>query len=97
MTEREFVKYVAKKANYSVPIVKELERVAKETLMDLLGAGESVEFQNLGKFIVKKRKGHIARNPTTGEECFIKPHFIVKFEASETLKAMVKDEGYNLR
>lgn len=56
-----------------------------ETVMDYLGDGEIVRFQNFGRFEIRDVKGRIGRNPMTGEKCMIPEYKKVKFTASETL------------
>lgn len=62
-----------------------------ETVMDYLGEGETVRFQNFGRFELKDVKERVARNPKTGESCIVPEYRRVKFSPSETLAYRIEN------
>lgn len=56
-----------------------------ETVMNYLGEGEIVKFQNFGRFEMRTAKERVGRNPKTGQSYIVPEHQKVKFTASETL------------
>ena len=47
--------------------------------------GEKVVISGFGTFFVKRREGHVARNPQTKERVMVPPHRVVMFRPSEYL------------
>lgn len=52
-----------------------------------------VSFHGYGKFLTKKRKGHRARNPHTGEEVQIKDHETFVFEPSRSYRRKLRESN----
>mgnify|MGYP002521574132 CR=1 FL=1 len=58
-------------------------RQVKKSLED----GNAIELRGFGTFELRLRKGREnARNPKTGEEVSVKPHYIAAFRAGQELK-----------
>ena len=56
-----------------------------------LANGDEVKFSGLGSFRVRKKKARPGRNPKTGVDTTISSRNVVLFQASQKLKAKLKD------
>lgn len=59
----------------------------KRTLM----AGEPVEINGFGKFVIRQKKERMGRNPRTKEEAVITARRVVSFKPSKILRNMVNN------
>ena len=58
-----------------------------KSLKESLEKGNIIELRGFGTFEPRLRKGREkARNPKTGEEVFVKPHYVAAFRAGRELK-----------
>ncbi|MEA3369103.1 MAG: HU family DNA-binding protein [Candidatus Ratteibacteria bacterium] len=55
-----------------------------------LSKNRHIELRNWGIFKVKKRKGHLARNPKTGEKFPVPSHRVVVFKPGKKMKEMIE-------
>ena len=108
MTKQELISAVARKTTqYKIMYTKrEVEEILDPILASILEAlqnGESVSFKHFGKFSVKTRPAHWARNPKTSERCWAPEKRSVEFTLSpsvdlakikepETLCELLSDE-----
>jgi len=54
---------------------------------EVLEKGNTIELRGFGTFEVRLRKGRsVARNPKTGQQCSVEPHYVAAFRAGQILK-----------
>ena len=58
-----------------------------EILKDDLTGGEKVKISGFGNFVVRFKHARPGRNPQTGEEITIEARHVLRFRASQVLKA----------
>jgi nucleoid DNA-binding protein len=92
MVKYDLARAVQEKAELSLKeatkAVEQVISILKETLAD----GEAVKLSGFGTFLVRKRAERRGRNLATGQEIPVEARWVVKFEPSEQLKAMVNNE-----
>ena len=75
-------------------VTQELAKVTVESLFRKIGQNlaknRHIELRNWGIFKVKQRKGHLARNPKTGEKFPIPSHRVVVFKPGKKMKEMIE-------
>ncbi len=75
-------------------ITQEATKMTVEALFmqisENLAKNRHIELRNWGIFKVKKRKGHLARNPKTGEKFPIPSHRVVVFKPGKKMKEMIE-------
>ncbi len=63
-----------------------------DEIADALAKGERVEIRNFGNFTVRTRKGHIGRNPKTGEPVKVPDKKTPHFKAGRGLQKRVNHD-----
>jgi integration host factor subunit alpha len=58
-----------------------------DILKDSLASGEKVKISGFGNFVVRYKHARPGRNPQTGEEITIDARHVLRFRASQVLKA----------
>ena len=58
-----------------------------DILKDDLASGEKVKISGFGNFVVRFKHARPGRNPQTGEEITIEARHVLRFRASQVLKA----------
>ena len=86
MNQKELVKEVAKRANVSQKITREVLDSILEVITEALSKGEKVEIRGFGSFFMKERKGRMASNPKTNEPLKLPPMLVPYFKAGKELK-----------
>lgn len=91
---------MVRKRDLIIEIAKETgvtQEVARTTVDSLfrrisqnLAKNRHIELRNWGIFKVKKRKGHLARNPKTGEKFPVPSHRVVVFKPGKKMKEMIE-------
>jgi len=91
---------MVRKRDLIVEIARETgvtQEVAKATVESLfrrisqnLSKNRHIELRNWGIFRTKKRKGHLARNPKTGEKFPVPSHRVVVFKPGKKMKEMIE-------
>lgn len=66
ISKKEFADRIAEKRGITKKAAYQEVDVFIETVMDYLGEGEIVKFQNFGRFEMKIAKERVGRNPKTG-------------------------------
>jgi nucleoid DNA-binding protein len=64
---------------------------AWQVIAESLEQGESVQFENFGRFAVRHRAARHGRNPKSGEEVVIPPKAVVAFEPSPALQRRLSE------
>lgn len=62
-----------------------------EILKDSLAAGEKVKISGFGNFVVRYKHARPGRNPQTGQEITIDARHVLRFRASQVLKASLNE------
>jgi integration host factor subunit alpha len=62
-----------------------------EILKDSLAVGEKVKISGFGNFMVRFKHARPGRNPQTGQEITIDARHVLRFRASQVLKASLND------
>ena len=89
--KKEFADKIAENRGIKKKAAYQLVDTFIETVMSYLGEGETVKFQNFGKFEMKTAKERVVRNPKTGQSCIVPEHQKVKFKASEILADRIQE------
>lgn len=91
MTKSEFNKNLASKLGVSIKRAGEITDGFLETITEGLVTDDKVAFIGFGTFEKKLRKGHLGRNPKTGQEIEIPEHNVVKFKVGSKLAESVNE------
>ena len=91
MTKSEFNKVLANKLGVSIKRAGEITEGFLETITEGLVTEDKVAFIGFGTFEKKLRKGHLGRNPKTGEEIEVPEHNVVKFKVGSKLAESVNE------
>ena len=63
-----------------------------EILKDNLSSGKKVKISGFGNFVVRFKHARPGRNPQTGEEITIDARHVLRFRASQVLKAALNSD-----
>ena len=92
LTKAQIVEELFAKAGFtktqSAQIIDTLFELIKQSLED----GEDVLISGFGKFSVKEKQAHVARNPQTGMPIMLPPRKVVAFKCSGVLRAKINGE-----
>ena len=91
MTKSEFNKNLASKLGVSIKRAGEITEGFLEAITEGLVIDDKVAFIGFGTFEKKLRKGHLGRNPKSGEEIEIPAHNVVKFKVGSKLAESVNE------
>ena len=94
MIKYDLARAVQEKAGLSLAEATDAVELVIAMLKETLAEGETVKFSGFGTFLVKKRGERKGRNLTTGEEIHVNSKWVVKFEPSEQVKAMVDADNF---
>ena len=64
-----------------------------DLLKDRLATGEKVKISGFGNFVVRFKHERPGRNPQTGEEITIDARHVLRFRASQVMKAALNGEA----
>jgi integration host factor subunit alpha len=93
MVKHDLAKEIHEKAALSLTEATQALEQVLTILKETLAEGETVKLSGFGTFLVKKRAERKGRNLTTGEAIPVQAKWVVKFEPSVQLKAMVNEKG----
>jgi integration host factor subunit alpha len=68
---------------------KLVDAILEEIIIALLD-GEDVALHRFGKFVASESKPRLGRNPQTGEKAAVAAKMVLRFRASDTLRAIVE-------
>ena len=91
MTKQELVEKIADNAGVTQKQAYLVLDAAIDAIVDSVAAGEQVKLTGFGIFEVKKREGHIGRNPKTLEVINIAPSAVPVFRPGKPFKRKVAD------
>ena len=87
VTKYDLVEKVYQKTNWEKRIVQDVVEQLLDELKDALKEGNTIELRGFGTFEPRLRKGRSkARNPKTGEQLSVAPHFVAAFRPGQELK-----------
>ena len=87
ITKYELVEAVYQNTKYEKYVVQDIVENFLGQLKDSLKDGNTIELRTFGTFEPRLRKGRSkARNPKTGEQLSVPPHYVVAFRSGQELK-----------
>ncbi|HIW36579.1 MAG TPA: HU family DNA-binding protein [Candidatus Treponema faecavium] len=87
VTKYDLVEAVYQTTQYEKKAVQDIFEALFEQMKKCLTAGSTIELRGFGTFEPRLRKGRQkARNPKTGEQLSIAPHYVAAFRAGQELK-----------
>jgi len=87
VTKYDLVESVYQNTNCEKRIVQDVVEQLLEELKEALKAGNTIELRGFGTFEPRLRKGRSrARNPKTGEQLSVAPHYVAAFRSGQELK-----------
>ncbi len=90
VTKYDLVDGIRQETGYEKRIVQEVFESALEQLKFALKDGATIELRGFGTFELRLRKERKkARNPKTGDNLSVPPHYIVAFRSGQELKKAV--------
>ena len=92
MTKPEFIGKVAEAAGCTKKIANEVATAIFNVINEQLVAGEAITWPQFGTFKTVLREQREVRNLITKQMMTLPAHRVVKFKASEMLKASVKGQ-----
>ncbi len=96
VTKYDLVESVYQKTNCEKKIVQEVVECLLNELKDSLKDGSTIELRGFGTFEPRLRRGRSkARNPKTGEQLSVAPHFVAAFRSGQELKKALWDLPVN--
>ena len=93
MNSKEFIQKLSKQTDTTAADTKKLVVSLFEELGKAFEEGESVQFNNLGTFEVKKRLEKLMTNPGTKQTMLVPPKLILSFRPSQTMKSKYNKKG----
>ena len=87
VTKYDLVESVYQNTKCEKRVVQEVIENLLVELKDALKDGATIELRGFGTFEPRLRKGRSrARNPKTGEQLSVKPHYVAAFRSGQDLK-----------
>ena len=92
VTKFDLLEAVYQRTKYERKTVQEVMENLLSELKDNLKEGATIELRGFGTFMPRLRKGRTrARNPRTGEQLSVAPHYVTVFRAGQELKNALRD------
>ena len=87
VTKSDLVEAVYQNSEYEKKCIQDVLEHLLGQLKDSLKDGKVIELRGFGTFEPRLRKGRSkARNPKTGEQLAVAPHYVVAFRSGQELK-----------
>lgn len=87
ITKFDLVEAVYDKVDCEKKIVQSVVESLLDQIKGSLKSGSTIELRGFGTFELRLRKGREkARNPKTGEQLSVEPHYVAAFRAGQELK-----------
>ena len=99
ITKYDLVEAVYQNTKCEKRVVQDVVESPLSQLKESLKEGDTIELRGFGTFEPRLRKGRVkARNPKTGEQLSVAPHYVAAFRSGQELKKAlwslpVKDGG----
>ncbi|MCR5288503.1 MAG: integration host factor subunit beta [Treponema sp.] len=92
VTKYDLVEAVYQNTNNEKRVVQDVLESLLIQLKESLKDGATIELRGFGTFEPRLRKGRSrARNPKTGEQLSVKPHYVAAFRSGQDLKKALWD------
>lgn len=92
VTKYDLVEAVYHNTKYEKCVVQDVIENLLTELKDALKEGSTIELRGFGTFEPRLRKGRSrARNPKTGEQLSVAPHYVAAFRSGQDLKKALWD------
>jgi len=89
MTKADIISEVAKNTGFTkLEVENQLDSILN-TIKISLSKGDRIDIRGFGSFIIKKRDGRIAINPSTKEKIKLDKRYVPYFKVSKILKEYV--------
>lgn len=87
VTKYDLVESVYQNTNCEKKLIQDIVEQLFEELKSALKSGKTIELRGFGTFEPRLRKGRSkARNPKTGEQLSVAPHYVAAFRSGQELK-----------
>lgn len=87
VTKYDLVESVYQNTNCEKRLIQDIVEQLFEELKSALKSGKTIELRGFGTFEPRLRKGRSkARNPKTGEQLTVAPHYVAAFRSGQELK-----------
>ena len=87
VTKFDLVESVSLKTKYEKKTIQNVLETLLENIKTSLKDGATIELRGFGTFEPRLRKGRSrARNPKTGEQLSVAPHYVAAFRSGQELK-----------
>mgnify|MGYP004471881685 FL=1 len=92
VTKNVLVEAIYQNTDYEKNVVQNIVECFLSQLKQSLSKGATIELRGFGTFEPRLRKGRsCARNPKTGEQLSVKPHYVAAFRSGQELKKTLWD------
>lgn len=88
-TKRDVCENIAKKAERTHIVVKEIIQMFLDEIIAELSEGRRIELRDFGVFETRTRAARKARNPRTGEVAYVPKKDVVTFKVGKLMKERV--------
>ncbi|HBG36077.1 MAG: integration host factor subunit beta [Treponema sp.] len=87
VTKYDLVEAIYEDTNYEKKIIQDIVESFLEQVKESLVQSKTIELRGFGTFELRLRKGKAAaRNPKTGEQVSVAPHYVAAFRSGRDLK-----------
>ena len=87
ITKYDLVESIYENTKYEKQMIQELVEKLLSVIKDSLKSGSTIELRGFGTFEPRLRKGRLrARNPKTGEQLSVAPHYVAVFRPGQEIK-----------
>lgn len=92
VTKYDLVEAVYQHSDCEKKVIQDVVEILLDQIKDSLKSGNTIELRGFGTFEPRLRKGRSkARNPKTGEQLSVAPHYVAAFRAGQELKKSLWD------
>ena len=91
ITKKEIVEQIAERTGLTQVDTKVIVECFLDSIAKALAEGNNIEIRGFGRFKIRSRKAHTARNPRTGQSGSVGAGIKPVFEASRELKKALND------
>lgn len=93
ITKKDLVEEIASRIGFTQVDTKIIVENFLDAISKALVEGKNIEIRGFGRFKLKRREAHTARNPRTGEQVNIAAQVRPVFEASRELNRIFETRG----
>ncbi len=93
ITKKDLVEEIASRIGFTQVDTKVIVESFLDAISKALAEGKNIEIRGFGRFKLKTREAHTARNPRTGEQVNVEAQVRPVFEASRELNRIFETRG----